>query len=84
MEQTICKCEMCKKVAKDEKQKRHENWIEVDGGLLKGIQVWLEKPRKHKKGITASFMIHIGWQERLYHFCSIDCLVKALKGSESI
>jgi len=84
MEKKISVCEICKKVAKDDKQKRKENWLKINGGCTYGISVWLEKPRVHKRGVADSFMHTVGWQNREYDFCSIECLVKALKGKESI
>ena len=80
METKVSICEICKKEAKDEKQKRIENWIRLDGGSCQGIHIWLEKPRM-KNG---SFMHSVGWKDREYDFCSIQCLVKALKAKESI
>ncbi len=80
MEIKTSNCEICKKKARDEKQKRAENWIRLNGGSCQGISVWLEKPR----GKTKSFMHSVGWQVREYDFCSIECLVKALKAKESI
>jgi hypothetical protein len=83
MEKKIYLCENCKKVAEDEKQLRRDNWLQIRGDATHGISVWLEKPRKHKKGVSDSFMLTIGWQNRDYHFCSIKCLVKLLKGNDS-
>ena len=83
MEKQIFVCEKCGKIAQDQKQLRKENWLMISGGILKGIEIWLDKPRKHKEGVSDSFMIHIGWKERDYHFCSIKCLVKLLKANES-
>jgi hypothetical protein len=80
MEIKISVCEICKKEAKDEKQKRAENWIRLNGGSSLGLSVWLGKPR-HKNG---GFMHTIGFKTGEYDFCSIECLVKALKGKESI
>jgi hypothetical protein len=84
MNQQISVCEVCKKRAWSEKQKREENWLKMNGGILHGISVWLEKPRKHIKGTSDSYMLTVGFKEREYDFCSITCLVKALKGKESI
>lgn len=84
MEKEITECEICKKVAKDEKQKRAENWLVMYGGILHGISTWLEKPRVKKKGVANTYMHTVGWKDREYDFCSIDCLVKALKRKESI
>jgi hypothetical protein len=84
MEKKISVCEICKKVAKDEKQKRRENWIVMNGSCIHSISVWLEKPRKHKKGICDVYMHSVGWQDRVYDFCSILCLVKALEQEDSI
>lgn len=84
MEKKIYVCENCKKVAESEKELRKNNWLQINGGSTHGISVWLDKPRKHKKGIADSFMLTIGWRDREYHFCSIKCLVKLLKGNESI
>lgn len=80
MEKKISVCEICTKVAEDEKQKREENWIEVNGGSLHGISVWLKLPR----GAIDSYMHRVGWESRVYDFCSIKCLVKALEQEESI
>ena len=79
MEQMRYKCEVCYAVAHSEKQMRRQNWILISGGSANGISVWLEKPRK-----PGSYMLRVGFKERPYHFCGIDCLVKALKGKESI
>jgi len=84
MKKEIYVCENCKKVANNEKQLRKENWLQINGGATCGISVWLDKPRIHKKGVSDSFALTIGWQEREYHFCSIKCLVKLLEGNESI
>lgn len=84
MEKKITICEICKKVAKDEKQKRHENWLTMNGHILHGISVWLAKPRKHKKGTCDVYMHSVGWQDRVYDFCSISCLAKALEQKDSI
>ena len=84
MEQKISVCEICGKEATCEKQKRKENWIELNGGSLYGISIWLDKPRKHKEHVADCYMLTVGWQNRVYDFCSIKCLVKALKGKESI
>ena len=73
-------CEICGKKAFSEKDLRLGNWIRVQGGTCKGIEVWLEKPREKGR----SFMLSIGYQERDYDFCSIECLVSALKGKNSI
>lgn len=79
MEVTKSVCEICGAQA-DEKQKRHENWIEFMGGSLNGISIWLEKPRMKDHGL----MLCVGFQDRHYHFCSIACLTTALKSKESI
>lgn len=68
------KCEICNKKAEDENQLRRENWIELNGEL----QVWLDKP-KNKAWIHS-----VGFEGRPYHFCSTDCLIKALKLKKSI
>jgi hypothetical protein len=80
MEQMISICEICKNEARSIEQKRAENWIEINGGSLQGIGIWLEKPR-YKSG---GFIHSVGYKSRKYHFCSIDCLVKALKAKQSI
>jgi hypothetical protein len=84
MKKEISICEICKSRAENDEQKRKENWLEIKGGTLHGVSVWLEKPRFHKKGVCDSFMLTVGWQSRDYHFCSIKCLVKALRGKHSI
>jgi hypothetical protein len=84
MEKKIYECENCKKVATSEKELRKNNWLEITGDATHGIKVWLDKPRKHKEGVSDSYMITIGWQSREYHFCSIKCLVKLLEGKESL
>jgi hypothetical protein len=84
MEKKIYLCENCKKVAESVKELRRDNWLQINGDITHGISIWLDKPRKHKEGVSDSFMITIGWQNREYHFCSIKCLVKLLKGNESI
>lgn len=80
MEQKITVCEICKTEAKTEKQLRRENWIRINGGSTQGVSVWLETPRKKNHG----FMLTIGYQSRVYDFCSVKCLTKALEGKESI
>ena len=84
MEIAITICEMCKKEVRSEDQKRKQNWLELQGGMTAGLRVWLEKPRAIRKGMANSFMHSVGWMERMYHFCSIKCLVKALEEKESI
>ena len=84
MEKKISVCEICGKKADDERYKRKENWLRMQGGGLHGISVWLEKPRSRKKGVCDAFMLHVGYQDREYDFCSIECLCKALRGNESI
>ena len=84
MKKEISICEVCKRIAQNEKQKRKENWLQLSGGCLHGISVWLKKPREHKEGVCDSYMLTVGWQDRRYDFCSIKCLVKALKGTVSI
>ena len=84
MEKKIYICENCKKVAQDEKQLRKENWLQIRGDITHGLRIWLDQPRKHKKGVSDSYMLTIGSQDREYHFCSIKCLTKLLKGDESI
>lgn len=84
MIKTTFECEVCKKTAIDEEQKRKENWIEVRGGATYGIYVWLEEPRQRKKNVADTFMLHVGFRDRQYHFCSTECLVQALESKESI
>lgn len=84
MEKKIYVCEKCKKAAQDEKEMRKDNWLMLRGDSTHGISVWLENPRKVKKGFTASYMLTVGWQGRDYHFCSIKCLVALLRGKESV
>ena len=79
MEKKISFCEICGKQANDEGKKRKGNWLEIKGGAFQGISVWLEKPRKN-----TNFMLTVGFKDRIYDFCSIKCLVKALEGTESI
>jgi hypothetical protein len=74
------KCELCSAKAANEKQLRKENWLRIRGGSLAGVSVWLDTPRN----AGGSMMLTVGWQDKEYDFCSIDCLVKALKGTESI
>ncbi len=74
MQVTRTVCNECGKEAKDEKAKRHEEWIELCGRL----QVWLERSRQKK---VQSFMHTIGWKDGHADFCSIACLLKALKKS---
>jgi hypothetical protein len=83
MEKIIYLCENCGKSVNSEKELRRDNWLQIRGDSTHGIGVWLEKPRKHKDGVPDSYMLTIGWQDREYHFCSIKCLVKLLKGKES-
>ena len=64
MKQTITICEICGKKAENEEQLRKENWIRIKGGMFKGIEIWLNKPRK-KDG---SYMHHVGWRDREYDF----------------
>lgn len=80
MELKYTRCEMCQAVAKDEKQLRREHWLQIHGGSLSGVSVWLDKPREKDGG----FMLTVGFRDRQYDFCSIDCLAKALRGTESI
>jgi hypothetical protein len=84
MEKKIFICEYCGNTAESEKQLRKENWLQIHGGIMRGISIWLDKPRETKKGVSSSFMLTIGYQDREYHFCSIKCLVKLLKGKKSI
>jgi hypothetical protein len=84
MEKKIYVCENCGITANSEKQLREENWITIHGGCLNGISVWLDKPRTIEKGVTDSYVIHIGYKDRIYHICSIRCLVKLLEGKVSI
>jgi len=84
MKKEFVECEVCKKRAFSEKQQRKENWLLLHGGSVRGISVWLDKPRKRSKNVSASYMLSVGFRDRDYDFCSIDCLVKALKGKESI
>jgi hypothetical protein len=84
MEKKIYVCENCKKVAESQKELRKQNWLQISGDITHGINIWLDKPRKHKEGVSDSFMITIGYQNRDYHFCSIKCLKKLLNGNESI
>ena len=84
MEKKIYVCENCKAVAQDEKEMRKKNWLQMRGDATHGISVWLEKPRKIKKGTSASYMLTVGWQSRDYHFCSVKCLTALLNGNESI
>lgn len=71
-------CEICKKEARSVEVKCRDNWVELDG--VSKIRIWLESPRVKNEG----FMHTVGWQGRDYHFCSIECLIKALKQKESI
>lgn len=80
MENKVWRCEMCEKVATSETQKRKEHWLELKGGTLAGIRVWLDKPRR----ATGGYMHYVGFRNRDYDFCNIACLVKALKAKESI
>lgn len=84
MEKKIYVCENCKAVAQDEKEMRKKNWLQLKGGSTQGVNVWLDKPRKTKKGVSDSYMITVGWQSRDYHFCSTKCLTALLNGDESI
>ena len=80
MQLEIYRCEMCKKEARGEKQLRRENWLRINGGLLYGIEVWLETPRN----AGGSFLHHVGYQDKRYDFCSLGCLEKAISGTESM
>jgi hypothetical protein len=80
MEQPYWKCDVCGAKAFTEGFKRANNWLVMRGGSLSGISVWLKKPRSKGK----SYMLTVGFKERGYDFCSIACLVKALKAKESI
>ena len=84
MEKKIFVCENCKAVAQDEKEMRQKNWLQLRGGSTLGISVFLEKPRKIKKGVSASYMLTVGFQSRDYHFCSTKCLTALLNGTESV
>ena len=84
MEKKIFECDNCKAIADDEAQLREENWISIHGGIDKGIRVWLKTPRKKIKGVSESYIILVGWKDREYHFCSIECLSEALNGDESV
>ena len=84
MEKKISVCEICSKRAEDEKQKRRENWLTMNGGCVHGISVWLEKPRRHKKGVSEAYVHTVGLQYRAYDFCSIKCSLKALERKDSI
>lgn len=80
MENKVWHCEMCEKIATSEAQKRKEHWLELKGGILAGIEIWLDKPRKKNGG----YMHHVGFRDRDYDFCSVACLIKALNSKESI
>lgn len=56
MEQKITVCEMCKKEARTTEQKRHDNWIHINGGATHGVSSVVGKAKK--KG--AEFYAH-GW-----------------------
>jgi hypothetical protein len=85
MKKEYRQCEICGKKAEDVKQLRQENWIEIKGNYPYPLSVWLEKPREEKSSyVLSDFMISIGLEPRTYDFCSIECLVKVLKGNKSI
>jgi len=80
MELKYYQCEICEKRVFSKEELRKENWLEMGGGMLGGIMVWLDKPRCRGGG----YIHRVGLTSREYHFCSIDCLIKALKAKKSI
>lgn len=79
MELKYYKCEMCCKTAVGEKKLRRNEWLEIEAGGT-GIRTWLEKPRKGNN----TFIHQVGMQNREYHFCSIECLCRALRATDSM
>ena len=69
-------CNVCGVEAKDETQKRHENWITLEGE----IRVGLEKPRTKNGGFVHS----IGFGNHRADFCSIECFNTALLANKSL
>jgi predicted metal-binding protein len=73
---TVTICNVCGKESQNEEQQRHENWLQLKGQL----NVWLERPRA--KG--SNYMHSVGWKDQGEDFCSLECLVTALKADVSL